>query len=97
MCWKWVLYSLVTGAAFPGVVYKAAAEDEDLGLTCPLGPGQHTRCPCAAITYSLLPPPNEPTHPLFTIHDSSGQVFLRDGVQLEPGSTYNLEIVAYSE
>ncbi|XP_050714209.1 uncharacterized protein LOC126997255 [Eriocheir sinensis] len=91
---RWDTVIINTGHS--GVVYQAAAEDEDLGLTCPLGPGEHTRCPCAAITYTLQPPPNEPSHPLFTIHDSSGQVFLRDGAQLEPGNTYNLEIVAHS-
>lgn len=80
-----------------GVVYKAAAEDEDLGLTCPLGPGQHTRCPCAAITYNLLQSPDAPIHPLFTVHNSSGQVFLREGALLEPGSKHTFEIVAFSE
>ncbi|MPC80740.1 hypothetical protein E2C01_075328 [Portunus trituberculatus] len=80
-----------------GVVYKARAEDEDLGLTCPLGPGQHTRCPCAAITYSIRAPQNALHHPLFTIHESSGQVFLQEGSQLSPGNSHELEIIASSK
>ncbi|KAK8400148.1 hypothetical protein O3P69_003090 [Scylla paramamosain] len=90
------LDTVIVNSKHEGVVYKASAEDEDLGLTCPLGPGQHTRCPCAAITYSLLVPPDTLNHPLFTIHESSGQVFLREGSRLTPGSSHQLEIIASS-
>ncbi|XP_071544404.1 uncharacterized protein [Panulirus ornatus] len=76
-----------------GVVYKAVAEDEDLGFTCPLGPGLNTRCPCAAIHYSLVAQ-DESLGGIFTIHDSSGQVFLQPGVVLEPGKHYKVHIVA---
>ncbi|XP_050714589.1 uncharacterized protein LOC126997511 [Eriocheir sinensis] len=79
-----------------GVVYKAVAEDEDLGLTCPLGPGRNTRCPCASIRYHLLTPGRGQTipHSLFTIHASSGQVFLRPGTTLEPSARHQALIVA---
>ncbi|KAK4314045.1 hypothetical protein Pmani_014635 [Petrolisthes manimaculis] len=70
-----------------GVVYKAVAEDEDLGLTCPLGPGRNTRCPCATTHYTIH-------HPLFRIHTTSGQVFVRTGVHLAPGGRYKALIVA---
>ncbi|KAK4292718.1 hypothetical protein Pmani_034530, partial [Petrolisthes manimaculis] len=72
------------------VVYKATAEDEDLGLTCPLGPGLNTRCPCATITYSLRGDVDK----AFTIHESSGQLSLRDGVRLRPARHYQLQIIA---
>ncbi|KAK4309813.1 hypothetical protein Pmani_018574 [Petrolisthes manimaculis] len=70
-----------------GVVYKAVAADEDLGLTCPLGPGRNTRCPCATTHYTIH-------HPLFRIHTTSGQVFVRTGVHLAPGGRYKALIVA---
>ncbi|KAK4319311.1 hypothetical protein Pmani_009770 [Petrolisthes manimaculis] len=70
-----------------GVVYKAVAEDGDLGLTCPLGPGRNTRCPCATTHYTIH-------HPLFRIHTTSGQVFVRTGVHLAPGGRYKALIVA---
>ncbi|KAK3874625.1 hypothetical protein Pcinc_020445 [Petrolisthes cinctipes] len=69
------------------VVYKAVAEDEDLGLTCPLGPGRNIRCPCATTHYTIH-------HPLFRIHTTSGQVFVRTGVHLAPGGRYRTLIVA---
>lgn len=88
----------VTGKFSTGVVYKAVAEDEDLGLTCPLGPGRNTRCPCASVRYHLLTPGRGQTipHSLFTIHASSGQVFLRPGTKLEPSARYQALIVASS-
>ncbi|KAK4308130.1 hypothetical protein Pmani_020161 [Petrolisthes manimaculis] len=73
-----------------GVVYKAVAEDEDLGLTCPLGPGRNIRCPCATTHYTIH-------HHLFRIHTTSGQVFVRTGVHLVPGGRYRALIVASSE
>ncbi|KAK4302012.1 hypothetical protein Pmani_025882 [Petrolisthes manimaculis] len=73
-----------------GVVYKAVAEDEDLGLTCPLGPGRNIRCPCATTHYTIH-------HHLFRIHTTSGQVFVRTGVHLVPGERYRALIVAASE
>ncbi|XP_042234173.1 uncharacterized protein LOC121874213 [Homarus americanus] len=42
-----------------GVVYRAWSTDEDLGLTCPLGPGDSARCPCASVTYQLFAPPGD--------------------------------------
>ncbi|XP_069991953.1 uncharacterized protein [Penaeus vannamei] len=42
-----------------GVVYRAWSTDEDLGLTCPLGPGEPARCPCAAVTYQLFSSPGD--------------------------------------
>ncbi|KAK8733013.1 hypothetical protein OTU49_006705, partial [Cherax quadricarinatus] len=78
-----------------GVVYQAVAEDEDLGLTCPLGPGINTRCPCATIHYTIYDS-NKEVHSLFDIHDSSGLISLRPGAHLEPGRQYNVEIVASS-
>ncbi|XP_063872977.1 uncharacterized protein LOC135107247 [Scylla paramamosain] len=54
------LDTVIVNSKHEGVVYKASAEDEDLGLTCPLGPGQHTRCPCARYH---LQPPRAPRHP----------------------------------
>nr|XP_045612843.1 uncharacterized protein LOC123767314 [Procambarus clarkii] len=76
-----------------GVVYKAVAEDEDLGLTCPLGPGINTRCPCATIHYTIYDS-NKEVHNLFTIHETSGLILLRPSAKLEPGRHYNVEIVA---
>lgn len=79
-----------------GVVYKAVAEDEDLGLTCPLGPGLNTRCPCAAVHYVILESENK-DNDIFEIHDSSGQMFLKKGALPRPGGQYQVEIVAASE
>lgn len=77
------------------MVYKAVAEDEDLGLTCPLGPGVNTRCPCATVYYTLLDN-NDQTHKLFEIHASSGQIRLKPGADLIPGNQYRLRIMAAS-
>ncbi|ROT66010.1 hypothetical protein C7M84_015986 [Penaeus vannamei] len=33
--------------------------DDDLGLTCPLGPGESARCPCASVTYQLFSGPGD--------------------------------------
>lgn len=72
------------------------AEDEDLGLTCPLGPGLNTRCPCAAVHYVILESENK-DNDIFEIHDSSGQMFLKKGALPRPGGQYQVEIVAASE
>lgn len=77
-------------------MHNAVTEDEDLGLTCPLGPGLNTRCPCATVYYTLLDT-NGQTHNLFEIHTSSGQIRLKPGAKLIPGSRYKLKIVASSE
>ncbi|XP_063873558.1 uncharacterized protein LOC135107526 isoform X1 [Scylla paramamosain] len=81
-----------------GVVYKAAAEDEDLGLTCPLGPGRNSRCPCASIRYEIFTPGRgqRTPHSLFTIHPSSGQVFLQPGTTLQPSVRHQALVVASS-
>ncbi|ROT63601.1 hypothetical protein C7M84_018503 [Penaeus vannamei] len=75
------------------VVYKAVAEDEDLGLTCPLGPGLNTRCPCAAVHYVILESENK-DNDIFEIHDSSGQMFLKKGALPRPGGQYQCQALA---
>ncbi|XP_042229759.1 uncharacterized protein LOC121871477 [Homarus americanus] len=87
--------TVIINAQHQGVVYKAVAEDEDLGLTCPLGPGLNTRCPCATIHYTILDE-NKEVHDLFGIHDSSGLIYLKPDVKMEPGRQYHVEIIASS-
>ncbi|XP_071544058.1 uncharacterized protein [Panulirus ornatus] len=86
--------TVIIEADHQGVVYKATAEDEDLGLTCTLGPGLNTRCPCATIHYSILDQYDTKVHHFFDIHDSSGQIFLKPEVILEPGRHYQVHILA---
>ncbi|XP_064089991.1 uncharacterized protein LOC135203997 [Macrobrachium nipponense] len=77
----------------PDPVYKAHAEDDDRGLTCPLD--FDVECPCAQITYSLLDSWNS-TSLLFEISPSSGHVYVKEGIVLEEGSYHQLMIVASS-
>ncbi|CAL4146840.1 unnamed protein product, partial [Meganyctiphanes norvegica] len=42
-----------------GTVYRALSVDDDLGLTCPLGPGDADRCPCATMAFQLFSKPGD--------------------------------------
>lgn len=77
-----------------GAVYRAWATDGDLGLTCPLGSGQVTRCPCAAVTYQLFAAPGDHR---FALHHTTG-VLSRNmsGADLQPGQSYTYKLMVQS-
>ncbi|XP_042216037.1 protein jagged-1-like [Homarus americanus] len=68
-----------------GVVYRAWSTDEDLGLTCPLGPGDSARCPCAAVNYRLFAAPGD-NH--FSLDPVTGILSRNTQVPLNVGATY---------
>ncbi|XP_063871625.1 uncharacterized protein LOC135106496 isoform X8 [Scylla paramamosain] len=74
-----------------GSVYRAWATDGDLGLTCPLGGEQVTRCPCAAVTYQLFAAPGDHR---FALHHTTG-VLSRNlsGAALMPGQSYTYKLM----
>lgn len=49
-----IMVSIYIHLPTPGAVYRALASDGDLGLTCPLGPGEAARCPCAAMAFRIV-------------------------------------------
>lgn len=77
-------------------VYRAWSRDEDLGLTCPLGPGQSSRCPCASVAYQLFAPPGDHK---FTLDPATG-VLSRAKPEaagaLIPGTTYTYKLMVQS-
>nr|XP_045622560.1 uncharacterized protein LOC123773111 [Procambarus clarkii] len=73
-----------------GVVYRAWSTDEDLGLTCPLGPGDSARCPCASVTYQLFAPPGD-HH--FLLDPVSGILTRNTNTSLHPGTTYTYKLM----
>ncbi|XP_066962049.1 uncharacterized protein [Macrobrachium rosenbergii] len=73
-----------------GVVYRAWSTDEDLGLTCPLGPGESARCPCAAVTYQLFAPPGD-RH--FLLDSVTGLLTRNMNTTLYPGATYTYKLM----
>ncbi|KAL7640452.1 UNVERIFIED_CONTAM: hypothetical protein RMT77_008727 [Armadillidium vulgare] len=85
-----VVPSNVTGA-----VYRAWSSDEDLGLTCPLGPGESTRCPCASVRYQLFSPPGD-HH--FALHPDTGILSRTEPppANLEEGTTYTYKLMVQS-
>lgn len=77
-----------------GGVYRAWSRDEDLGLTCPLGPGQSSRCPCASVAYQLFAPPGDHK---FTLDSATGVLSRAlEGAILIPGSTYTYKLMVQS-
>nr|XP_045584473.1 uncharacterized protein LOC123746767 [Procambarus clarkii] len=68
-----------------GVVYRAWSSDEDLGLTCPLGPGDSARCPCATVAYRLFAVPGD-NH--FALDPVTGILSRNADVALSVGTTY---------
>ncbi|XP_037796621.1 uncharacterized protein LOC119591937 [Penaeus monodon] len=76
-----------------GPVYRAWATDGDLGLTCPLGPGEASRCPCAAVNYQLFAAPGD--HHFF-LHQSTGVLSRNLSVPLYPGTTHNYKLMVQS-
>lgn len=81
-------------SSFPtGPVYRAWATDGDLGLTCPLGPGEASRCPCAAVNYQLFAAPGD-HH--FYLHQSTGVLSRNLSVPLYPGTTHNYKLMVQS-
>ncbi|XP_071533371.1 uncharacterized protein [Panulirus ornatus] len=73
-----------------GVVYRAWSTDEDLGLTCPLGPGDSARCPCAAVTYRLFAAPGDTR---FHLDSVTGVLSRNAQVPLGVGATYIYKIM----
>ncbi|XP_071526053.1 uncharacterized protein [Panulirus ornatus] len=73
-----------------GVVYRAWSTDEDLGLTCPLGPGESARCPCASVVYQLFAPPGD-HH--FLLDQVSGILSRNNETSLEAGTTYTYKLM----
>nr|XP_053638171.1 uncharacterized protein LOC128692871 [Cherax quadricarinatus] len=73
-----------------GVVYRAWSTDEDLGLTCPLGPGDSARCPCASVTYQLFAPPGD-HH--FLLDPVSGILTRNTNTSLQPGTAYTYKLM----
>ncbi|KAF2366146.1 hypothetical protein FHG87_003103 [Trinorchestia longiramus] len=82
-----------------GSAYRAWASDDDLGLTCPLGPGESARCPCASFSYQLFSPSGDHR---FALHPSTGLLVRRRANQtdesnaLEEGNTYNYKLMVQS-
>ncbi|KAK7074160.1 hypothetical protein SK128_001150, partial [Halocaridina rubra] len=87
--------AVVISSNHKGVVYTAHAEDSDLGLTCPLGPGETSRCPCATIYYHLRQDGNEDAN-YFMIEELTGEVFLQKDAVLQPGQEFEFTIIAAS-
>ncbi|KAK8396718.1 hypothetical protein O3P69_005002 [Scylla paramamosain] len=73
-----------------GVVYRAWSTDEDLGLTCPLGPGESARCPCASVSYQLFAAPGD-RH--FTLDPVSGILSRSNDTHLRPGESYTYKLM----
>ncbi|XP_042885816.1 uncharacterized protein LOC122261999 [Penaeus japonicus] len=73
-----------------GVVYRAWSTDDDLGLTCPLGPGESARCPCASVTYQLFSGPGD-RH--FVLDPDTGVLSRISSTSLQPGRSYKYKIM----
>ncbi|XP_063592287.1 uncharacterized protein LOC134769483 [Penaeus indicus] len=73
-----------------GVVYRAWSTDDDLGLTCPLGPGESARCPCASVTYQLFSGPGD-RH--FILDPDTGVLSRVPATPLQPGRSYKYKIM----
>ncbi|XP_018011633.1 uncharacterized protein LOC108668886 [Hyalella azteca] len=80
-----------------GSTYRAWALDDDLGLTCPLGPGESARCPCASFTYQLFSPSGDHR---FALHPSTGLLVRRRPAattgDLQEGKTYKYKLMVQS-
>ncbi|XP_076043082.1 uncharacterized protein LOC143026490 [Oratosquilla oratoria] len=85
--------SVVVATNVSGTVYRAWSTDGDLGLTCPLGPGESARCPCAAVRYQLFARPGD-YH--FTIDTATGILSRNLKFQLEPSKTYSYKLLVRS-
>ncbi|ROT83512.1 hypothetical protein C7M84_023308 [Penaeus vannamei] len=86
--------TVVLRANSTGIVYRSWSTDEDLGLTCPLGPGNSARCPCAAVAYQLFAPPGD-HH--FQLDAVTGFLTRNTSMSLEDGKTYTYKIMVQSE
>ncbi|XP_064108392.1 uncharacterized protein LOC135216821 [Macrobrachium nipponense] len=86
--------TIVVPENITGPVYRSWATDGDLGLTCPLSPGEAARCPCASVTYQLFAAPGDHN---FWLHQSTG-VLSRNtsGPALVPGHTHTYKIMVQS-
>lgn len=73
-----------------GVVYRAWSTDEDLGLTCPLGPGESARCPCASVSYQLFAAPGD-RH--FILDPVSGILSRNNETHLRAGESYTYKLM----
>ncbi|XP_069980963.1 uncharacterized protein [Penaeus vannamei] len=85
--------TVVLRANSTGIVYRSWSTDEDLGLTCPLGPGNSARCPCAAVAYQLFAPPGD-HH--FQLDAVTGFLTRNTSMSLEDGKTYTYKIMVQS-
>ena len=79
---------------WPGVVYRAWSTDEDLGLTCPLGPGESARCPCASVSYQLFAAPGD-RH--FILDPVSGILSRNNETHLRAGEAYTYKLMVQGQ
>ncbi|XP_047469035.1 uncharacterized protein LOC125025131 [Penaeus chinensis] len=82
--------TVVLPANVTGIAYHAWSIDEDLGLTCPLGPGESARCPCAVVQYHLFAAPGD-VH--FLLDRDTGIITRNPQSILAPGSTYAYQLM----
>lgn len=76
-----------------GLIYQANAIDEDSFKTCL--PDEILPCPCSEVFYVILNSHSN-SDLIVTIDSKTGDVRLKEGVQLKNGDNFTVEIVASS-
>ena len=91
------IYASDTLCTYPaGLSFSLEVNDEDLGLTCPLGvSGPPARCPCSVVQYRLVS--SELGADAVHLDPETGVVTVTDHRKLDCSRRYRLQIEAHGE